>query len=29
MFAFTIFYLFMTRDAESPKLPHSRTVSQE
>lgn len=25
MFAFTIFCLFMTRDAKSPKVPHART----
>lgn len=25
MFALTIFCLFMTRDAKSPKVPHART----
>lgn len=29
MFAFTIFCLFMTRDAKSPKVPHGRTYQGE
>lgn len=27
MLAFTIFCLFMTRDAKSPKVPHGRTFA--